>query len=195
MHAHLVFEKRKSVYVVQTKIVRHERTKIVRHEQQCAQSVQDTMLLNIHQQQYYVIMLLFFKYKEKEKPSSRSKTNGKAKNKTKDMPKALATSTLKSRGPRQMKRQKKRQKQGDTPSVSFDMPKALATSTAINVDDVTVPTGFLKQIHNVMRINNGTAKVKGILTLMRTIKTVKIKGLYELNEYNCKQISNTPANW
>ncbi len=106
------------------------------------------------------------------------------------MPKALATSTLKSRGPRQMKRQKKRQKQGDTPSVSFDMPKALATSTAINVDDVTVPTGFLKQIHNVMRVNNGTAKVKGILTLMRTLKTVKNKGLYELNEYNCKQISN-----
>lgn len=106
------------------------------------------------------------------------------------MPKALATSTLKSRGPRQMKRQKKRQKQGDTPSVSFDMPKALATSTAINVDDVTVPTDFLKQIHNVMRVNNGTAKVKGILTLMRTLKTVKNKGLYELNEYNRKQISN-----
>ena len=106
------------------------------------------------------------------------------------MPKALATSTLKSRGPRQMERQKKKQKQGDTASVSFDMPKALATSTAINVDDVTVPTGFLKQIHNVMRVNNGTAKVKGILTLMRTLKTVKNKGLYELNEYNCKQISN-----
>ena len=89
-----------------------------------------------------------------------------------------------------MKRQKKRRKQGDTPSVSFDMPKALATSTAINVDDVTVPTGFLKQIHKVMRFNNGTAKVKGILTLMRTLKTVKNKGLYELNEYNRKQISN-----
>ena len=71
MHAHLVFEKRKSVYVVQTKIVRHERTKIVRHEQQCAQSVQDTMVLNIHQQQYYVIMLLFFFNTKRKKSRAR----------------------------------------------------------------------------------------------------------------------------
>ena len=75
------------------------------------------------------------------------------------------------------------------------MPKALATSTAINVDDVTVPTDFLKQIHNVMRINNGTAKVKGISTLMRTLKTVKNKGMYELNEaVNVSQQSQYPRN-
>tara|TARA_B100000123_G_C25629680_1_gene383862 strand:+ start:474 stop:749 length:276 start_codon:yes stop_codon:yes gene_type:complete len=83
MHAHLVFEKRKSVYVVQTKIVRHERTKIVRHEQQCAQSVQDTMVLNIHQQQYYVIMLLFFLIQRERKAELEKQDEWKGKKQNK----------------------------------------------------------------------------------------------------------------
>ena len=75
MHAHLVFEKRKSVYVVQTKIVRHE--------QQCAQSVQDTMVLNIHQQQYYVIMLLFFLIQRERKAELEKQDEWKGKKQNK----------------------------------------------------------------------------------------------------------------
>ena len=60
MHAHLVFEKRKSVYVVQ-----------------------DTMVLNIHQQQYYVIMLLFFLIQRERKAELEKQDEWKGKKQNK----------------------------------------------------------------------------------------------------------------